>query len=213
MDGTKQLDLHVRYWSHITHEVVLKFLKANPLGHATENNTLFFKITKALQNEGVPVSKLCSLASDGPNDNKQCLDSCVKSCLACGRPLVDKDTFTLHIVHNGFGADVKAYGSQTQELAFDLHAFLRVQLPGRRICSQCSKYSMLNNMYFMICTNKMGNTGQSLAKNHTTNAFNCRIMERICKTGFKEPITKCSIQENYINIAEETFTLVFTLNS
>ena len=32
-------------------------------------------------------------------------------------------------------------------------------------------------------------------------------MARICKTGFKEPTTKCSIQENCIKIADETFTL------
>ena len=59
----------------------------------------------------------------------------------------------------------------------------------------------------MVCTNKMGNTGISLAKNHTTNACNCRNVERICKTGFKEPTTKCSMQENCIKIAEEIFTL------
>ena len=42
LDGRKQLDLHVRYWSHITHEVVVKFLKVISLGHAT-GNTLFLE--------------------------------------------------------------------------------------------------------------------------------------------------------------------------
>ena len=42
----------------------------------------------------------------------------------CGMPLVYMDTCTIHIVHSGFGAGVKAYGSQTQELALDLHAFI-----------------------------------------------------------------------------------------
>ena len=43
----------------------------------------------------------------------------------CDRPLVDMDTCTLHIVHNGFGADVKAYGSRTRELASGLHAIFK----------------------------------------------------------------------------------------
>ena len=43
---------------------LVKFLKAISLGHAT------VKIIKALQSEGVPISKLLSLASDGPNVNK-----------------------------------------------------------------------------------------------------------------------------------------------
>ena len=47
----------------------------------------------------------------------------------CGRPLVDMDICTLHIVHNDFGAGVKAYGSQTQELALDLHAFSKGAAP------------------------------------------------------------------------------------
>ena len=142
-NGIKQLDLHVGYWLHITHEIVVKFLKGISLGHAT------VKIIKALQSEGVPISKLLSLASDGPNVNKTVFGLMYeKLSEICGRPLVDMDTCTLHIVHNGFGAGVRAYGSQTQELALDLHAFLRVQLPGRRICSQCSKHSMLNNIYF-----------------------------------------------------------------
>ena len=68
-DGTKQLDLHVRYWSHITHEVVLKFMKVISLDHAT-GNAPFLEITNGLQNERVPISKLLSLASDGPNVNK-----------------------------------------------------------------------------------------------------------------------------------------------
>ena len=41
----------------------------------------------------------------------------------CGRLVVDMDTCTLHVVHNGFDACVKACGSQTQEIALDLHAF------------------------------------------------------------------------------------------
>ena len=50
LDGTKQLDLHVIYWSHITHKVVVRILKAISLGHAT-GNTLFLEITKAFQND------------------------------------------------------------------------------------------------------------------------------------------------------------------
>ena len=56
---------------------------------------------------------------------KQCLDSYEKLSEICGRPLVDMDTCTLHIVHNGNGAGFKAYGSQTKELALGLHAFLK----------------------------------------------------------------------------------------
>ena len=37
LDATKQLHLNARYWSHITHEVVVKFLKVISLGHATGN--------------------------------------------------------------------------------------------------------------------------------------------------------------------------------
>ena len=69
MERTKQLDHDVRYWSHITYDELVKFLKVISLGHAT-GNTLFIEITKALQNEGVPISKLLSLASDGPNVNQ-----------------------------------------------------------------------------------------------------------------------------------------------
>ena len=60
LDGTKQLDLHVRYWLHIIHEVVVKFLKGISLYHAA-GNTLYLEISKALQNEGVPISKLLLL--------------------------------------------------------------------------------------------------------------------------------------------------------
>ena len=61
----------------------------------------FLEITKALQNEGVPISKLLSLASDWPNGNKTVFRLVYeKLSEICGRSLVDMDTCTLHIVHN-----------------------------------------------------------------------------------------------------------------
>ena len=104
---------------------MVNFLRPISLGHST-GNTLFLEIRKSLQNEGVSVSKLLSLASDGQDVNKTVLRLMYeKFSEICGRPLVDMDTYTLHIVHNDFGAGFKAYGSQTQELALDLHALFK----------------------------------------------------------------------------------------
>ena len=152
LDGTKQLDLHVRYWSHITHEVVVKFLKAISFGHEA-GNTLYLEITKALQNEGVPNSKLLSPASDAQILTEQCLDSCMKNCLEYVAGLlliwthVHSILCTVALVQVSKHMEVKP-----KSLHWTYIPFLRVQLPGRRICSQCNKHSMLNNMYLYVPT-------------------------------------------------------------
>ena len=82
---------------------------------------------------------------------KQCLDSCMKNFLKYVADLlliwihVHSILCTMALVQVSKFMEVKP-----KSLHWTYMPFLRVQLPGRRICSQCSKHSMLNNMYFYV---------------------------------------------------------------
>ena len=80
LDGTKQLDLHVRYWSHITHEACGEFLKAISLVMQQEI-LCSLKSPKLFKMRECQSPNCFHLQVMGQMLTKQCLDSCMKNCL------------------------------------------------------------------------------------------------------------------------------------
>lgn len=69
IQGKKQLDVHVRYWSESSQMVRVSFLKAIMFGHAKADQ-VSKELLDTLLTAGLPLSSLIALSSDGPNVNK-----------------------------------------------------------------------------------------------------------------------------------------------
>ncbi len=125
-DGSKQLDLHVRYWSTKYDEVVVSFLKGIPLGHAY-GKTMADAMTETIQQQGIQLSKMLTLGNDGPNVNKTVFTILNERVLNVrDGPLLDISSCVLHTIHNAFEAGTKAYGNLVVELSIDLHLFFKI---------------------------------------------------------------------------------------
>ena len=123
----KQMDVLVRYWSEAKGEVVVQFLKAIMFGHA-KGDTVSKAILDALQEAGyqVPLSKLLSLGSDGPNVNKTIWSNINEELKVQGLPgLLPFIPCNMHVVHNSFREGLKLYGQSSEQLAIDLFYFFK----------------------------------------------------------------------------------------
>jgi hypothetical protein len=67
--NVKQMDLLVRYWSTSDGRVQRKFLEAFHFGHA-KGQSVAAEILGTLEKHSLPLDRLISLSSDGPNVNK-----------------------------------------------------------------------------------------------------------------------------------------------
>ena len=131
----RQMDILIRFWSSIEGEVSVRFLKAVHFGHATADI-----VSEALLELGdgddpevnLPMKNLISLSSDGPNVNKSIHRKINESLKAGGNPgLLDFEPCNLHTVHNAFRKGLNCFGSDAEELTFDMYQFFKQQ-PVRR---------------------------------------------------------------------------------
>lgn len=127
----KQLNVHIRYWSGTRNEVCVRFFKAFLFGHA-EGQKVADVIMAGLEEEGIQVSNLLTLASDGPNVNKT-IWRCVQKKLteAGNKGLVDIGTCNIHVVHNAFHAALISYGIEIEEFVIGLHTFFKLSAARR----------------------------------------------------------------------------------
>lgn len=130
--STKQLDLHVKYWSNKEDKVATRYLGSCFLGHATAeimNNN----IIAVLSNDGLSIQKLLMLSCDGPTVNvalKKRLDNEIKD--AGGKSLIEIGPCNLHVVHNAFRTGLNAVPSwSVQEFVTDIFYWFK-NYPSRR---------------------------------------------------------------------------------
>jgi hypothetical protein len=100
--NTKQLDLHVKYWSNQEHQTATRYLGSCFLGHATAE-VMNDSILAFLSCNGLSLQKLVMLSTDGPVVNvslKKKLDQEIQN--VGGQSLVDIGSCNLHVVHNAF---------------------------------------------------------------------------------------------------------------
>ena len=67
--GMKELQIRVRYWSSYGNEIQSRHLCTNFMDHPTSDD-LYRKIMSAIEQNQLPLEKLITLGSDGPNVNK-----------------------------------------------------------------------------------------------------------------------------------------------
>lgn len=131
--GRKQCDLLVRYWSEEKGEICVRFLQTLFFGHA-KGSDVAEQILETLQEAGyqLPLSRLLSLSSDGPNVNKTIWNLVNKALLDSGLSgLMPFISCNLHTAHNAFRSGLSVYGEECEELAIDLFYWIKSS-PARR---------------------------------------------------------------------------------
>ena len=127
----RQMDILIRFWSSIEGEVCVRFLKAVHFGHATADivSEALLKLGDGDPELNLPRKNLISLSSDGPNVNKSIHKRINESLKADGNPgLLDFEPCNLHTVHNAFRKGLNCFGSDAEELTFDMYQFLSSNL-------------------------------------------------------------------------------------
>lgn len=103
-----------------THNKVwCRFYKSLFFGHARGVEAVE-SIVKLLEHDDVPVMKLLTLESDGPNVNK-----------TIGREMQTTLMADDHVMHNAFSKGFAQYGSDAEQLAVDLFSLFKYSA-GRR---------------------------------------------------------------------------------
>ena len=112
-------------------EVCVRFYKALMFGHA-EGALVVDKILQVLEADGVLVSNLLALASDGPNVNKTIWRKIQKDLTDAGHGgLVEVGTCNIHVIHNAFHSAVNKFGSDVEEFTIDLNTFFKLSAARR----------------------------------------------------------------------------------
>lgn len=99
----KQLDIYVRFYDVLRHQVTVRYLTSLFLGHATAQ-IVSDGLIKTLRERQLPLSLMLFLSSDGPNVNKSIwekVNSVVKETSA-SPGLLPLGFCNLHAVHNAF---------------------------------------------------------------------------------------------------------------
>jgi hypothetical protein len=116
----KQMDIIVRFWSLERNKVVVHYLGSIFFGHA-KAKTVTCALLDFLTENSLPLNRLLSLSSDGPNVNKSIGNQVNKILTDSHLPiLVDIGSCNLHKVHNAFGRSLSVYGKDAEELALKL---------------------------------------------------------------------------------------------
>jgi hypothetical protein len=132
--STKQLDMHVKYWSNQDSKIATRFIGSCFLGHATAE-IMNDSIINTLSKDGLSLQKLIMLSCDGPAVNislKKSLDNEIKS--VGGKSLVEIGSCNLHVAHNAFRTGLSAVSSWSiDEFVTDVFTGLRVIHPAVKI--------------------------------------------------------------------------------
>lgn len=121
--GRKELQIRVRFWSSKVDEVVSCHLESFYMGHATAEDVKN-TILKAINNAHLPLAKLISITSDGPNVNKKALRLLNEDILSVrGKNLMDMGSCTIHTVHNSFLKGLKELGEDASDLIIAIYHF------------------------------------------------------------------------------------------
>jgi hypothetical protein len=124
----KQCDLLIRYWSESDGKVAVRFLQALFFGHA-RGKMVAEKIIETLVREDIrlPLSKLRSICSDGPNVNKTVWRVVNEKPVEVGfQGLLPLIPCSFHIVHNTFCVGLDLIGEDAEDLALDIHRWLHL---------------------------------------------------------------------------------------
>ncbi len=128
----KQLDLHIRYWSLTEHKISARYLNSCFLGHATAD-VMKDNIVKCLSDDGLSLTKMIMLSTDGPNVNKSLRNKLIdaQKDLGCP-PLVDVGSCNLHTIHNSFKAGVNSVSHwSVEEFLTDIFYYFK-NFPSRQ---------------------------------------------------------------------------------
>ena len=97
----KQLDVLLRFWSTDSGYVKVRYLTSLFYGHAFAEK-VSADLIKCLENLKLPVKRLLSISSDGPNVNKSIKAKLEKKVNDAGSQLVDVGFCFVHMIHNAF---------------------------------------------------------------------------------------------------------------
>ena len=125
VQNKKQFDLLVRFWSESRREVEIHFLQAIFMGHSTAEKVVS-AFVDTITARKLPLTKLLSVSSDGPNVNKSIkkkLETAIQG--AGGRGLVDVGFCSIHMVHNSFGKGISEFGSEVESLVIETFYFFK----------------------------------------------------------------------------------------
>ena len=107
----RQLNLFVHYWSETNNEVRVKYLTSAMFGHAKAVNVVKEMLT-ALEELGIPLKLMLSLAVDDPNVNKSILNKLNK--IKKEKRFLElanhPTSCLIHVCHNSFRKGVFKYG-------------------------------------------------------------------------------------------------------
>jgi hypothetical protein len=118
--NVKQLDMYIRYLSHQTKEIEIRYLDSVALGHA-EAEKVLKAIVEVLEDHSLTLKHLLSLGRDGPNVNKAVLRKLNDNRKEKGIiPLIDLGPCLLHVVHNAFKYGLNVVG-EVEDLIIDLY--------------------------------------------------------------------------------------------
>ena len=121
----KQLDIIVQYWSSENKRIVVHYLGSLFFGHATAE-VVSDKLLEFISTKGLPLCRLLSVSSDGPNVNKAIETRLNKALVDANLPLlVDIGTCTLHMVYNAFGKGIQSFGHDAQDFTVKLFCWFK----------------------------------------------------------------------------------------
>ena len=122
----KQCDFLVRYWSPAEDEVCTKYITSRLFAHTSADH-LQELVFDVLKSSHISHDHFANLSTDGPNINislHRRLDSQLQEILHPG--LLPLNPCCLHKVHTGYHKGILVYGTEVENLAFDLHSWFKI---------------------------------------------------------------------------------------
>jgi surfactin synthase thioesterase subunit len=116
------MDLVIRFWSLKKKQTVVQYIGSLLFGHATAS-TVTKELLDFIAQNGLPLSRLLAVSSDGPNVNKAITEQINKALSEAHLPImVEIGTCNLHKVHNhnAFGKSLQLFGRDAEELTLKL---------------------------------------------------------------------------------------------
>ena len=121
--GMKELQIRVRYWSSYGNEIQSRHLCTSFMGHATSDD-LYRKIMSAIEQNQLPLEKLITLGSDGPNVNKSVWNKFnAEKKKVTGKGMLNIGTCNIHIIHNAFLKGLQVFGEESSDFVILVHSF------------------------------------------------------------------------------------------